>query len=83
MPSNTDTSITVSRPRSQEVGTKLLRYLTRRNQAERYGKSVRTIERWGLDQEMAMPPEYDFNGVKARREDDLERWERARVAHRA
>jgi hypothetical protein len=58
------------------------RFLTRRDQAERYRKSVRTIERWGEDPEMNMPPEYDFNGLKARIEEDLERWERGRVASR-
>jgi hypothetical protein len=55
------------------------RFLTRRDQAERYGKSVRTIERWGLDPKMGMPPEYDFNRLKARAEDELETWERHRV----
>jgi hypothetical protein len=38
------------------------------------------IERWGLDEKMNMPAEYDFNGVKARLEEELEHWERGRVA---
>jgi hypothetical protein len=56
------------------------RFLSRRDQADRYGKSVRTIERWGEDPEMGMPVEYDFHGLKARAEDELETWERSRVA---
>jgi hypothetical protein len=64
----------------QQASSKPRRFLTRRDQAERYGKSVRTIERWGLDEKMNMPAEYDFNGVKARLEEELEHWERGRVA---
>jgi hypothetical protein len=56
------------------------RFLTRRKQAERYGKSVRTIVRWGEDADMSMPPEYDFNGLPHRDEAELEVWERSRVA---
>jgi hypothetical protein len=56
------------------------RFLTRRAQAQRYSKSVRTIERWGRDPQMAMPAEYDLNGLPHRLEDDLEQWERSRVA---
>lgn len=55
------------------------RFLSRQAQAERYGKSIKTIERWGKDPRMGMPREYDFHGLKARREDELERWERSRV----
>jgi hypothetical protein len=56
------------------------RFLTRRAQAERYTKSVRTIERWGRDPKMGMPREYDFNGLPHREEGELEAWERSRVA---
>jgi hypothetical protein len=55
------------------------RFLSRRAQAERYGKSIKTVERWGKDPEMSMPPEYDFNGPH-RDEAELEAWERSRVA---
>jgi hypothetical protein len=66
----------------QHTAFKPRRFLTRRDQAARYGKSVRTIERWGLDVGMGMPAEFDFRGMKARREDELESWERGRVARR-
>jgi len=55
------------------------RFLTRRQQARRWGKSVRTVERWGLDPAMGLPPEYDFNGHPHREESELEAWERSRV----
>jgi hypothetical protein len=56
------------------------RFLTRRGQADRYAKSLKTIERWGKNQHMKMPPEYDFNGLPHRDEAELEAWERTRVA---
>ena len=56
------------------------RFLSRREQAERYHKSTRTIKRWGEDPAMKMPPEYDFNGLPHRDEAELEQWERGRVA---
>ena len=56
------------------------RFLTRRQQAERYGKCVKTITRWGEDPKMRMPAEYDFNGVWSRAEDELTCWERSRTA---
>jgi hypothetical protein len=56
------------------------RYLSRRQQAERYGCSVRTVERWGDDPELDFPPEHDFNGRKKRPLSALERWERRRAA---
>jgi len=55
------------------------RFLSRQEQAERWGKSVRTVTRWGKDPRMGLPREYDFHGIKARREDQLEAWERHRV----
>jgi len=55
------------------------RFLTRRQQAKRWGKSVRTVERWGEDPEMDLPPEYDFNGRPHREESELTAWERSRV----
>jgi hypothetical protein len=56
------------------------RFLTRRAQAQRYNKTVRTIERWTNDPRMEMPPEYDFRGLPHRDEAELEEWERRRVA---
>jgi len=55
------------------------RVLTRRDQAERYRRSIRTIKRWGQNPAMNMPPEYDFAGLPSRREDHLEEWEQVRV----
>jgi hypothetical protein len=55
-------------------------FLTRRQQAERYQRSVRTIERWGDDPELGYPPETDINGHLLRRLSDLEVWERKRAA---
>jgi hypothetical protein len=55
------------------------KYLSRRKQAERYEKSVRTIERWGEDPDLDYPAELDVNGRKMRALSALERWERKRV----
>jgi hypothetical protein len=55
-------------------------FLTRRQQASRYQRSILTIERWGDDPELAYPPEIDVNGHRLRRESDLELWERERAA---
>jgi hypothetical protein len=55
------------------------RYLSRRAQAERYGRSVKTIERWGEDPRVGLPPELDVNGRKSRALSQLERWERKQV----
>jgi hypothetical protein len=55
-------------------------FLTRRQQARRYQRSIRTIERWGDDPELGYPPEIDINGHRLRRESDLQRWERERAA---
>jgi hypothetical protein len=60
-----------------------VRFLTRKAQGLRYNRSEKTVERWGLDPRMGMPPEYDFNGLLARREDELEAWERTRVGRRS
>jgi hypothetical protein len=57
------------------------RFLSRPQQATRYGKSIRTIKRWGQDPNMGMPPEYDFKGPH-RAEDELDNWDRSRVALR-
>ena len=55
------------------------RYLSRRAQAERYGRSVKTIERWGENSKLGLPPELDVNGRKSRALSQLERWERKQV----
>ena len=40
---------------------------------------MKTIERWGQDPAMGMPPEYNFNKLPSRLEAELEIWERSRV----
>jgi hypothetical protein len=59
--------------------TSSVRFLNRQAQAQRYSRHVRTIKRWGKDPAMNMPPEYDLK-EPMRREDELEAWERSRVA---
>jgi hypothetical protein len=54
------------------------KWLNRRAQAKRYQKSKRTIERWGRDPEMGMPPETWFNGTPHRTEEELEIWDMTR-----
>ena len=58
------------------------RWLTRQQQAARYAVHSRTIVRWGRDQSMNLPAEIDLNGRPCRAEDELEAWERGRVALR-
>ena len=58
------------------------RFLNRRAQAARYGKSKRTIVRWGSDQKIAMPIETWLNGVPHRDEAELEIWEAERRGKR-
>lgn len=58
------------------------RFLTRKDQAARWRKSVKSIERWGRDPRMGMPPEYWIGRLPHRAEDELEIWERKRVAPR-
>jgi hypothetical protein len=36
------------------------RFLSRKQQAERWGTCTKTVERWGDDPEMGLPPEYWF-----------------------
>jgi hypothetical protein len=55
------------------------RFLSRRQQAQRYGKSVRTVECWGDDPSLGFPPEIDIRGHKFRALSKLEAWERARA----
>jgi len=55
-------------------------FLTRRQQARRYGVSTRTIDRWSDDDNLGLPAEIDIAGRKYRKLSDLETWERARAA---
>jgi hypothetical protein len=56
------------------------RFLSRRQQADRYGKCIKTIERWGDDPSLNFPAEVDTNGHKFRALSKLETWERKRAA---
>jgi hypothetical protein len=51
------------------------RFLSRSAQAKRYGKSKRTIMRWGRDPKMNMPEETWLNNMPHRDEAELETWE--------
>jgi hypothetical protein len=54
-------------------------FLTRLQQAKRWGVSKRSVERWGEDEHLSLPPEIEINGRRYRKLTDLEAWERARV----
>ena len=54
-------------------------FLTRRQQARRYGVSTRTIDRWSDDYNLGLPAEIDIAGRKYRKLSELETWERARA----
>jgi hypothetical protein len=54
-------------------------FLSRSQQARRWSVSKRTVERWGEDDRLSLPPEIEINGRRYRKLSDLEAWERARV----
>jgi hypothetical protein len=54
-------------------------FLTRKQQADRWNKSVKTIERWGADPKMDLPPEYMIGNTPSRDEVEIEVWERSRI----
>ena len=56
-------------------------WLSRRAQANRYGRTTRTIRRWETDPDLNYPPGIMINGQSYRREDHLDAWdaERAKV----
>jgi hypothetical protein len=53
------------------------RKLPRRKTSERYGVSVRTIERWELDPDLNFPAATVINGRKYDDEEKLIDWDRA------
>jgi hypothetical protein len=55
------------------------RFLTRRQQSERYNCCTKTIERWTENPTLGFPPEIDINGRRLRKLSDLEGWERKRA----
>jgi hypothetical protein len=74
MPSNPTEGIFFMRTDSDQE-----RFLSRSQQAARYGKSIKTIGRWAADPELGFPKEIDINGHKFRRLSELEEFERSRV----
>ncbi len=54
-------------------------FLTRLQQAKRWGVSKRSVERWGEDEKLGLPPELEINSRRYRKLSDIEAWERSRV----
>jgi hypothetical protein len=55
-------------------------FLSRSQQARRWSVSKRSVERWGEDEELGLPPEIEINGRHYRKLSELEAWERSRAA---
>jgi hypothetical protein len=55
------------------------RWLSRSQQAQRWSISKRSVERWGEDEELGLPPEIEINGRRYRKLSELEAWERKRA----
>jgi len=54
-------------------------FLSRSQQARRYNKNYRTIERWGKDVELGYPSEIEIRGRFFRKLSELEEFERRRA----
>jgi hypothetical protein len=54
-------------------------WLSRRQQALRWSVTKRSVERWGKDKKVGLPPEFDVNGRKYRDLPEIETWERSRA----
>ncbi len=54
-------------------------FLSRSQQAQRWSVSKRSVERWGGDKELGLPPEIEINGRHYRKLSELEAWERSRA----
>jgi len=54
-------------------------FLSRTQQARRWSVSKRSVERWGEDDELELPPEIEINGRRYRKLSELEVWERSRA----
>src|SRR5437868_2725029 len=52
------------------------RWLSRQAQARRWGVTSRTVERWGKDESVGLPPEFEVGGCSYRTEAAISRWER-------
>jgi hypothetical protein len=58
-------------------------FLSRSQQARRWSVSKRSVERWGEDEDLGLPPEIEINGRHYRKLSELEAWERARAVSAA
>lgn len=54
-------------------------FLSRSQQAQRWSVSKRSVERWGEDEDLGLPPEIAINGRHYRKLSELEAWERSRA----
>jgi hypothetical protein len=54
-------------------------FLSRKQQAERWSVTKRSVERWGEDEDLGLPAEIEINGRHYRRLSELEAWERSRA----
>jgi hypothetical protein len=54
-------------------------FLSRSQQAQRWSVSKRSVERWGEDEELGLPPEIEINGRHYRKLSELDAWERSRA----
>jgi hypothetical protein len=52
-------------------------WLSRRQQAQRWNVTKRSVERWGKDKKVGLPQEYEVNGRKYRDLPEIEIWERS------
>jgi hypothetical protein len=55
--------------------------LPQKRTAERYGRSIKTLDRWREDPKINFPKCMIINGQKYDDEDELENWERWRAAN--
>jgi hypothetical protein len=54
-------------------------FLSRSQQACRWNVCKRSVERWGEDEELGLPPEIEINGRHYRKLSEIEAWERKRA----
>jgi hypothetical protein len=54
-------------------------WLSRTQQARRWNVSKQSVERWGRDEDLNLPPEIEINGRCYRKLSELEAWERSRA----
>jgi hypothetical protein len=70
--------ISADDPRPNKAET----WLSRRQQADRWGVHWRTVVRRGHDPELGLPPEFQINGYWYRSLSQIEDWERQQMSKR-